>query len=76
MIDTHQQSHDHVPDPQGYFWRVPYDWRRPTWARFRARWWNPADPRFFTPRCFGCGWDFNLYWMFHSREFRQAHWRS
>ena len=47
---------------------VPYDWRRPTWARFKSRWWNPENPKFITPRAFGWGYDFNLYWLFHRRE--------
>ncbi len=40
---------------------VPYDFRPPTLARLRARWWNPADPRVCTPRTFGVGWDLNVY---------------
>jgi hypothetical protein len=63
-VSDEQQS-DAVPDPQGHFVKIPYDWRRPTVARFRARWWNPDDPRFFTPRSFGWGFDFNLYWLAH-----------
>lgn len=47
---------------------VPYDWRRPTKARLRSRWWNPDDPRFFTPKAFGWGYDLNLYWTFHRKE--------
>jgi hypothetical protein len=39
---------------------VPYDLRRPTLQRFKARWWNPADSRIFTPRAFGVGWDVNF----------------
>src|SRR5262249_56472865 len=61
-VSDEQQS-DAVPDPQGHFVKIPYDWRRPTVARFRARWWNPDDPRLFTPRNFGRGFDFNLYWL-------------
>ena len=45
----------------GTFLGVPYDWRRPTVARAKSRWWNPDDPRLFTPRAFGVGWDLNLY---------------
>ncbi|MEA2359615.1 MAG: hypothetical protein QOI62_2875, partial [Solirubrobacteraceae bacterium] len=44
----------------GKFLGVPYDWRRPTWARYKSRWWNPADRRLFTPRAFGWGYDINL----------------
>lgn len=39
---------------------VPYDFRRPTIRRIKARWWNPRDPRILTPRAFGVGWDVNL----------------
>jgi len=31
-----------VPDPQGRMAGLPYDFRRPTVSRFRARVWNPA----------------------------------
>ena len=39
---------------------VPYDWRPPTRARVRERWWNADDRRGFTPKGFGWGWDVNL----------------
>ncbi len=39
---------------------VPYDFRRPSGRRARAAWWNPEDPRLFTPRDFGVGWALNL----------------
>ena len=39
---------------------VPYDLRLPTMERLRDRWWNPDDPRIFTPRVFGVGWSINL----------------
>jgi hypothetical protein len=44
----------------GTFLGVPYDWRRPTRARIKSRWWNPDDPRVLTPRAFGWGYDINL----------------
>ena len=44
----------------GTFLGVPYDWRRPTVARAKSRLWNPDDPRLFTPKAFGWGWDINL----------------
>lgn len=44
----------------GKFLGVPYDWRRPTVARVKERWWNPGDPRLFTPKVYGWGWDVNL----------------
>ena len=66
MVD----SDDRVPDPQGTVIGVPYDGRRPTAARLRARWWNPDDPRFFTPKSFGWGYDLNLYRLVHWRRRR------
>ena len=69
---TDEQGNDQVPAPQGYLWGLPYDWRRPTRARFRARLWNRNDPRLFTPRGFGAGWDANFYWVSHPRQFVRA----
>lgn len=39
---------------------VPYDFRRPTVRRVKARWWNPRDRRILTPRVFGVGWAINV----------------
>jgi hypothetical protein len=39
---------------------VPYDFRKPTLQRVKARWWNPGDARLLTPRVFGVGWSINL----------------
>jgi hypothetical protein len=39
---------------------VPYDFRRPTVARARSRWWNPEEPRVFVPQVFGVGWTLNV----------------
>jgi hypothetical protein len=58
-----------IPDPQGRVLGVPYDLRKPTVARVRSRWWNPADRRILTPKSFGAGWDLNLYWLVHPREY-------
>lgn len=46
---------------QGEVFVVPYDFRLPSVERFKMRWWNPADPRIFTPHVFGVGWSINLY---------------
>ena len=54
-----------VPEPQGKFAGLPYDFRRPTMARLRSRWWNPNDRRLLTPRAFGWGYDLNAYWLLH-----------
>jgi len=53
------------PPPQGHIAGVPYDLRRPTLAKGKARFWNPDDPHFFTPKVFGAGWDINFYWLCH-----------
>lgn len=52
----------------GTFLGVPYDWRRPTVARFRQRTWNPDEPRLITPRAFGWGYDLNLHRLFRRRS--------
>ena len=44
----------------GHFLGIPYDWRPPTAARVRQRWWNDDDRRIFTPKAFGWGYDVNL----------------
>jgi hypothetical protein len=44
----------------GKFLGVPYDWRRPTLARVKQRRWNRSDPRLFTPKSFGWGFDINF----------------
>ncbi|MCI0841336.1 MAG: hypothetical protein J4N64_06140 [Chloroflexi bacterium] len=44
----------------GTFLGVPFDFRMPTWERFKQSFWNPEDPRVFTPRPFGIGWGVNI----------------
>ena len=44
----------------GKFLGVAYDWRRPTWERYKSRWWNTKDRRLVMPRAFGWGYDFNV----------------
>jgi hypothetical protein len=44
----------------GKFLGIPYDWRRPTAARVKQRWWNRDDRRVFTPKVYGWGYDVNL----------------
>ncbi len=39
---------------------LPFDFRMPTPARVKKRWWNGDDPRLFTPHVFGVGWSLNL----------------
>ena len=44
----------------GTYLGMPYDWRRPTVARVKSRWWNPKDRRIVTPKSWGWGFDFNF----------------
>lgn len=44
----------------GIYLGIPFDWRRPTIARAKSRWWNRRDSRLFTPKTFGWGWDINF----------------
>jgi hypothetical protein len=48
---------------------LPTDFSKPTVARIKSRMWNAQDGRFFTPKSFGAGWDFNFYWVFHPRGY-------
>jgi hypothetical protein len=52
-------------DWHGTIFGIPYDFRSPSLDRIRRSWWNPDDPRLFTPRSFGVGWDVNLHRLFH-----------
>jgi hypothetical protein len=52
----------------GTFLGVPYDWRRPTKARYKERFWNAEEARVLTPRAFGWGYDLNFYRVFHRRS--------
>ncbi len=45
---------------QGRVAGIPYDLRPPTLERLRAAYWNPDDPRIFTPRPAGLGWGVNV----------------
>jgi hypothetical protein len=44
----------------GKFLGVSYDWRRPTMARAKSRFWNDDDRRVFTPKTYGWGYDVNV----------------
>ncbi len=46
-------------DVQGYWGPFPYDFRRPTWARIKARMWN-HEAGMFTPHFYGMGWTLNM----------------
>ncbi|MBM9509665.1 DUF5808 domain-containing protein [Actinacidiphila acididurans] len=47
-------------DGQGRVLGLPYDFRRPTWARVRAEFWDPGNDALFTPHAFGIGYGVNL----------------
>lgn len=57
---------------RGRFLRLPYDWRRPTFARLRERAWNPDDPRIRTPKAYGWGLGLNVYWLRHPARLARA----
>jgi len=65
---TKRQTHT---EKTGTLAGVPYDWRRPTKARFKARVWNPTAP-FITKRWYGWGYDLNAYALVHPRKWRAA----
>ena len=54
---------------------IPYDWRRPTWARVKSRWWNRSEPRLFTPKAYGWGYDINLARLRRKPKASRARWR-
>lgn len=39
---------------------VPYDFRLPTFDRFKERVWDPHSERLINPRVFGVGWTVNV----------------
>ncbi|MDX2969873.1 DUF5808 domain-containing protein [Kribbella solani] len=51
----------------GKFLGVPYDWRPLTKERLKSRWWNPDEPRLFTPKALGWGFDVNFARLFGRR---------
>ena len=55
-MSEHDGDGRRVPPPHGAYAGLPYDWRRPSRARSRARLWNPDDPRVLTPKSYGWGW--------------------
>jgi hypothetical protein len=61
MSDGNVHDPDGPSDRTGRFLGIPYDWRRPTLARVKQRWWNPNDDRIFTPKSYGWGFDINFY---------------
>lgn len=39
---------------------IPFELRPPTPERIASSWWDPLNPRVFTPRVFGIGWTVNF----------------
>jgi hypothetical protein len=64
-MSDHEDDGRSGPEPQGHAAGLPFDFRRPTVARFRARVWNPDDPRLLEPKTFGWGFGINWYWLLH-----------
>lgn len=64
----HSMSASNKEPRTGTFLGVHYDWRRHGFkARLKERWWNPSEPRLFTPRAFGWGYAVNLARLFRRR---------
>jgi len=40
---------------------APYDFRVPTFEKFKEAYWNPYESRIFSPEVFGVGWAINFY---------------
>jgi hypothetical protein len=57
---------------QGKIGPVPYDTRRPTWARFKNTYWSAENPKFFPPKIDGVGWGLNFYWLIHPLRWLKA----
>ncbi|MGD0284187.1 MAG: DUF5808 domain-containing protein [Candidatus Saccharimonadales bacterium] len=62
-----------MPNNAKQFTKIPYDFRKPTIARTKSRYWNSADKRFFTPKVYGAGWTINCYWLIHPKLYFQKH---
>ncbi len=44
---------------------IPYDFRRPTFERILATFWNKNTSEILVPQAFGVGWTINLYPLLH-----------
>lgn len=61
-MDERKNEIDPAKAPKtGKFLGIPYDWRRPSWKRFKERNWNPNDHNVITPKDYGWGWTINLH---------------
>jgi hypothetical protein len=58
---SNRQPDDDASGKTGRWLGIPYDWRKPSWARFKSRVWNANDPRLWTPKTFGWGFDINFH---------------
>jgi hypothetical protein len=52
----------------GRFLGLPYDWRKPSKARIKARAWDPSNPRLFVPKAYGWGYSLNFARLFGRRQ--------
>lgn len=57
---------------QGKLANIPYDTRRPTFARFKSTYWSSENMRFFPPKMVGLGWAINFYWVVHPFRWMSA----
>ncbi len=48
---------------------IPYDFRLPTWYRFKESYWNPYERHVLTPQVIGIGWTVNFYALFENLGF-------
>ena len=48
-------------DRTGTFLGIPYDFRKPTWQRIKARVWNPESDKLVAPHVFGWGYTLNVH---------------
>ncbi|HEU0001884.1 MAG TPA: hypothetical protein VFQ36_13370 [Ktedonobacteraceae bacterium] len=51
---------------------VPYDFRRPTFERIRATFWNKDTAQILVPQAFGVGWAINFYPLLHPATARNV----
>ena len=56
---TRTQKQDTPLTEQGSMMGMPYDFRKPTWEKMKARYWNPGGPM-TAPKVWGAGWTLNL----------------
>lgn len=48
---------------------IPYDFRFPTWEKFKESYWNAYERHIFTLPVFGIGWTINFYVLLENLGF-------